>query len=96
MEGNINESDEDEFYNEYEEPDDENAFLQSVTNFNMLNTNARSITPKRESFTEYLKELGTSVAFLTETWLSDSKELDNDIIDYELGTGYGLVCKNRP
>ena len=62
----------------------------------MLNTNARSLIPKIESFTEYLNELGTSVAFLTETWLSDSTELKNDIIDYELGTGYSIICKNRP
>ena len=28
--------------------------------------------------------------------MSDSTELDNDIYDFELGTGYGMLCKNRP
>ena len=34
------------------------------------------------------------MAFLSETWLSDSPELLNDIDDLEMGTGYGLLCKN--
>ena len=36
------------------------------------------------------------MAFLTETWLSDSTELSDDIEDLERGTGYSLLCKNRP
>ena len=38
----------------------------------------------------------TSLAFLSETGLSDSKDLEDDILDLELGTGYSLLCKNRP
>ena len=45
---------------------------------------------------EYLNELNTGVAFLTETWLSDTIDLKDDIRDLELGTGYSMLCKNRP
>lgn len=53
------------------------------------------MTPKIDCFIEYLNELESSLAFLTETWLPDSTELTNDIKDLETGTGYGLLCKNR-
>ena len=52
----------------YEDIDD--TFIP-VSDFNIINTNARSLTPKINSFVEYLKELETSLAFITETWLSD-------------------------
>ena len=29
-------------------------------------------------------------------WFSDTKDLEEDILDLELGTGYSLLCKNRP
>ena len=35
------------------------------------------------------------MAFLTETWLTDSVELSADLEDLEQGTGYSLLCKNR-
>ena len=60
----------------------------------IVSTNARSITPKIESFIEYLNELQSSIAFLTETWLTDSDHLEADIKDLELRTGYSLICKN--
>ena len=58
-------------------------------------TNAQSITPKIDSLIEYLGELDASLAFLTETWLSNSKELENDVEDLELGTGHSFLYKNR-
>ena len=80
----------------YEETKDLESNFKKVNTFNIVNTNARSITPKIDCFIEYLNELNTSLAFLTETWLSDTEDLDNDIRDLELGTGYSLICKNRP
>ena len=47
---------------------DANIFKRAQI-FNILSTNARSITPKIDSFIEYLCELDTSLAFLSETWL---------------------------
>ena len=67
-----------------------------MKNFNILSTNSRSITPKIDSFIEYLKELETSIAFLTETWLTDSPELEQDLEELEIATGYRIIHKNRP
>ena len=61
----------------------------------MISTNARSLTPKIDSLVENLNELEASVAFLTETWLSDTSELHHDIADLELDTGFSMLCKNR-
>ena len=44
---------------------------------------------------EYLSEMESSIAFLTETWLHDSPELDEDIKDMELESGYSMIYKNR-
>ena len=90
---------------EDEQEDDENKnltereqddTLKRISTFNMINTNAHSITPKIECFIEYLDELNSSLAFLTETWLSDSLDLQKDIEELETATGYSLLCKNRP
>ena len=40
-----------------------NEDFKTVSSFNILNTNARSITPKIECLMEYLNELNTGVAF---------------------------------
>ena len=48
-----------------------------------------------ESFIEYLNELESSVAFLTEIWLTDSDHLDADIEGLENRTNYSLICRNR-
>ena len=82
---------------EENENETENDFnYKSVPTFNLISTNARSLTPKIESLVEYLNELEASIAFLTETWFSDSPELELDIADFEKGTGYSILCKNRP
>ena len=75
---------------------EENENFKKVSNLTIISTNARSLTPKIECFIDYLLELDSSVAFLTETWLTDSAELEKDIHDLELGTGYSIICKNRP
>ena len=71
-------------------------YFKSASNFNILPTNARSLIPKIDCCVEYFKELETTVAFLTETWLLDSPELKTDIEDLELETGYSMLYKNRP
>ena len=73
--------------------------VQNIDNkeiFNLLYTNARSIAPKMECFLDYLEEMDTSVAILTETWLNDGSGLDEDLAEIEKGTGYGMIVKNRP
>ena len=73
---NINEETQSSNY-DYDERE-ENGF-KKVSTFNIVNTNARSITPKIECFIDYLNELNSSLAFLTETWLTDTSDLDDDI-----------------
>ena len=50
-----------------------NNDFKPVSTFNVITTNARSLTPKIESFIEYLRELDTCLAFITEIWLSSSQ-----------------------
>ena len=40
--------------------------------------------------------MDTSVAILTETWLSDGCGLEEDLAELEEGTGYGMLVKNCP
>ena len=79
--------------NEKEKEDD---YFNSESNLNILATNACSLVPKIDCCMEYFKELETSLAFLTETWLYDSEELSKDIQDLEIETGYSMIFKNWP
>ena len=71
-------------------------YFKCASNFNILSTNARSLIPKIDCCVEYFKELETTLAFLTETWLLDSPELVADVEDLELETGYSMLYRNRP
>ena len=66
--------------------------------FNILTTNARSIAPKIDCLVYYLDEMNTSIALLSETWLSDSDsdELVADLRELKEGTGYKMLVNNRP
>ena len=52
----------------------------------MLNTNARSLSPKIHSLLDNFRELELDLAVVTESWLADSRELDGDLVDLEEGT----------
>ena len=64
--------------------------------FTIINTNARSLTRKISSFIDSFKELEASIAVVTETWLADGPSLEEDVDDLLLGTGIGLLTRNRP
>ena len=66
-----------------------------VTNFSMVNTNARSLCPKIRSLLDCFSELNTDLAILTETWLTSGLSLDEDIEDLRLGASVGLLVRNR-
>ena len=57
----------------------------------IINTNARSLCPKVNSLIDCLGELEASVAVVTETWLSEGAGLEDDVVDFEEGTGYGML-----
>ena len=56
----------------------------------MINTNARSICPKIESLITCFEELEASFAVITETWLTDSVELDDNLADLK-GRALSLI-----
>ena len=61
----------------------------------IINTNARSLCPKIDSLVDCFEELEVDVAVITETWLKDSPELDQDLRDLEEGAGISSVTLNR-
>lgn len=68
---------------------------KNETPFTIINTNARSLCPKINSLIDCLEELESSVAIVTETWLSDGQHLEDDRQDQFLGAGLSMICKNR-
>ena len=66
----------------------------NLTSICLINTNARSIRPKKESLLDCFKGLEVDVAVLTETWLGDerAKELSEDL---SAGSGLSLETLNR-
>ena len=64
--------------------------------FNLINTNARSLCPKVNSLLDCFDEMGVSLAVITETWLADGQGLDEDVDDLLEGAGLGMLYRNRP
>ena len=70
--------------------------INPVHKFNVLLTNARSLSPKISSLHTCFAEHKIDVAMITESWLRDGTVLDRDIIDLEWGTNLKIIYKNRP
>ena len=68
---------------------------KSMTRLVLLNTNARSLCPKINSFLDCCEEMKASISIITETWLSDGQSLDDDLQDLEHGAGIKFLVKNR-
>ena len=66
-----------------------------TTKINIINANARSLKPKKESLLDCFRETEADFAVLTETWLRDGNfaELTEEL---SLGSGLGLLTLNRP
>ena len=64
-------------------------------NFNIINTNARSLRPKLSSFIDNFNELELSIAVVTETWFADGVRLDREAEDLLLGQNINLITRNR-
>ena len=64
--------------------------------FMIINTNARSLAPKMNSFIECCRELDCKLAIVTETWLGSSEDHEQDIDDVLQSTGIQLITRNRP
>ena len=64
-------------------------------NFNFMNTNARSLSPKINSLIDCFEELDARVRVITETWLCDRMSLEEDVMDLREGAGLDLIYLNR-
>ena len=62
----------------------------------MINTNARSIRPKLNSFVDNFSELELTFSIITETWLADGDALEELTEVLLLKHGLNLYAKNRP
>ena len=50
----------------------------------ILNTNARSLCPKVSSLIDNLNNLECQVGIITETWLADGSDLEEDVRDLQV------------
>ena len=66
-----------------------------MTNFNVINTNTRSLCPKIVSLTDMIDEMNTDLAIVTETWLKDGRELEDLVEKLDLGYGLGMLTRNH-
>ena len=63
-----------------------------LNGFTIINTNARSLCPKVNSLVDCFEEVGADIGIITETWMSDGEGLEDDILNFELGSGLGMLC----
>ena len=68
----------------------------AVTNFTIINTNARSLCPKIRSLLDCFEDMTADLAFITETWLTEGDTLSEDLEDLSLGSGIGFLARCRP
>ena len=61
----------------------------------LINTNARSLCPKIDSLIDCFQELSVDIAIITETWLKDGQDLEQNLSDLEHGAGLSLIPLNR-
>ena len=61
--------------------------LDKKNSLTFKNTNSRLLCPKIESLIDCYEELEVDVGIITETWFKDGPELDQSLMDLELGAG---------
>ena len=70
--------------------------LYKQNTVSIINTNARSISPKIDSLSDNLVELDCLFGILTETWLSNGPALELQLEDFKERSGYTALTRNRP
>ena len=76
--------------------DFEQVDKKKYTEIRMLLTNARSLSPKIYSLLSAFEVLGLHFSIITESWLADGTNLEEDLRELEYGTDLCVVYKNRP
>lgn len=61
----------------------------------IINTNARSLSPKIDSLIDCFSEMKADISIVTETWLRSGTPLDHDLADLEQGAGLVALTRNR-
>ena len=80
---------------EGEQCDETVKFLDNKTQFNIINTNARSLRPKISSFLTAFMNLSLVLAIVSETWLANGSALERESERLLFGHGLRLSCLNR-
>ena len=70
--------------------------MDNKTQFNIINTNARSLRPKIASFIRCFANLTLTLAIISETWLAGGSRLEREAEDLLLGHGLAVNYLNRP
>ena len=78
---------------EIEREEEESDNKMTRTPITILNTNARSLCPKIQSFIYYFEEMDALIGVVTETWLVDGEKLEGDMVDLAAGTGIGMIVR---
>ena len=66
-----------------------------VLNFNLINTNSRSLQPKVNSLLRNFSELDLQLAIIAETWLTEGSQLELDTENLLLGQGLHAITRSR-
>ena len=53
------------------------------------------MSPKINSLIDCFEEMDLAFGVVTETWLSDGAELEEDLVDFVVGAGLGKLTRNR-
>ena len=69
--------------------------MDNKTQFNLINTNARSLRPKIASFIRCFANLTLTLAIISETWLAGGSRLEREAEDLLLGQGLAVNYLNR-
>lgn len=69
---------------------------KKCTKFNVVNTNARSIGPKKNSLIDCMEEQDITLALVTETWLQTGELLEQELRDVADEHNLGVITENRP
>ena len=70
-------------------------FENKDVDFNILNTNARSLRPKINSLIDCINEMSATFVVITETWFSDGTDLELETENLLLGHAISIVTRNR-
>ena len=62
----------------------------------MRNKISLTLCPKVNSLIDCVGEMKASIGIITESWLTNGDNLDEDIDGLCQGAGLGLICLNRP